>query len=330
MTAAATQINTGSTGQLATLLNAGGDSLRLDILRILQRDSYGVLELCSIFDLRQSALSYQLKVLAKAGLVTTRKEANTVFYRRASATGLYRELLAELFAVVDQLPLREELASAIEDVQSERTEASRDFFQRNASRFHEYQDLIASHHDYSDAISGFLDGIVPPSADNVLEVGPGEGKLLPILSQRFKNVLALELSSEMLQKSKGLSDKRALTNIKFFHGDTSAAVDEGITADCITINMVLHHTPSPADVFADLGKLLNPGGALLVTDLCHHDQGWAKEACGDQWLGFEPEDLTEWAADAGLSEGQSQYLALRNGFRVQLRHFVKRETKDER
>ena len=129
----------------------------------------------------------------------------------------------------------------------------------------------------------------------------------------------------MLEKSQSLASKQALTNIRFFHGDTRAAVKEGLGADCITINMVLHHTPSPAEVFVDLGKLLNPGGALLVTDLCRHDQDWAKESCGDQWLGFEPEDLTEWAGQAGLSEGQSQYLALKNGFKVQLRHFVKRE-----
>ncbi|MDM3870848.1 metalloregulator ArsR/SmtB family transcription factor [Porticoccus sp. W117] len=315
---------------LAALLKAAGDPLRLEILRILQQDSYGVLELGRVLDLRQSALSYQLKVLSKAGLVVTRKEGNTVFYRRAAANGPYRTLFAELFAAADQLPLSETLLAGVQAVQAERREASREFFQRNAKRFRRYQDMIASHQDYGEAISELLTNIVPPSAANVLEVGPGEGELLPTLSEHFESVIALELSSEMLQRSQELSSKQALTNIRFFHGDTNAAVNEGLKADCITINMVLHHTPSPADVFSDLGQLLNPGGALLVTDLCRHDQSWAKEACGDQWLGFEPEDLTEWAGQAGLSEGQSQYLALKNGFKVQLRHFMKREMGDGR
>ena len=318
----------GDTSDLAALLKAGGDPLRLEILRILQRDSYAVLELCRILDLRQSALSYQLKVLAKAGLATTRKEGNTVFYRRATAAGPFKALIAELFATADRLPLRNRLLAGIAAVQSERIEASRDFFQRNASRFRHYQDLIASHRDYGDAIVGFLDDIMPASATNALEVGPGEGELLAVLSERFEQVTALELSAEMLQKSKATATEQALTNIQFFHGDTSAAVNEGLSADCITINMVLHHTSSPAEVLADLGRLLNPGGTLLVTDLCHHNQGWAREACGDLWMGFEPEELSEWAARAGLHEGQSEYLALRNGFKVQLRHFVK--TGDER
>lgn len=315
-----TQIKTTA---LAALLKAGGDPLRLEILRVLQRNSYGVLELCQILDMRQPALSYQLKVLATAGLVATRKEGTSVFYRRASATGPLKSLLYELFEFIDQLPLTEQQATGVAAIQSVRADAARDFFQRNAHQFHDYQDLIASHKDYGEAIGSFLDTIVPPSAANALEIGPGEGKLLPILSRRFQAVTAVELSGEMLEQSKTLAQKQALTNINFFHGDTRAAVAEKLTADCITINMVLHHTPSPSEVFADLGQLLNPGGVLLVTDLCRHGQNWAKESCGDLWLGFDPEDLTEWAHEAGLSEGQSQYLALRNGFRVQLRHFFK-------
>jgi ArsR family transcriptional regulator len=85
--------------------------------------------------------------------------------------------------------------------------------------------------------------------------------------------------------------------------------------------MVLHHTASPAVVLADLAAALKPGGLLLLTDLCAHDQAWTREACGDLWLGFEPEALTRWAADAGLAQGESVYLALRNGFRIQVRVF---------
>jgi ArsR family transcriptional regulator len=72
-----------------------------------------------------------------------------------------------------------------------------------------------------------------------------------------------------------------------------------------------------------LASALRPGGVLLLTDLCAHDQGWARDACGDLWLGFAPADLARWAAAAGLGEGESIYLALRNGFRVQLRVFHK-------
>jgi ArsR family transcriptional regulator len=41
------------------------------------------------------------------------------------------------------------------------------------------------------------------------------------------------------------------------------------------------------------------------------------------WLGFDPEDLGRWANAAGLTAGRELYLALRNGFRIQVRQFHK-------
>jgi 2-polyprenyl-3-methyl-5-hydroxy-6-metoxy-1,4-benzoquinol methylase len=86
---------------------------------------------------------------------------------------------------------------------------------------------------------------------------------------------------------------------------------------------VLHHNPTPGEIIADCAKLLNADGVLLITDLCAHNQEWVKAACGDLWLGFEPQELTRWAESAGLEEGNSLYLTQRNGFRIQLRQFVK-------
>ena len=50
---------------IAALGKAMGDTLRLDVLRLLRTESLGVLELTRILDTRQSGLSHHLKVLAK-------------------------------------------------------------------------------------------------------------------------------------------------------------------------------------------------------------------------------------------------------------------------
>ena len=99
-----------------------------------------------------------------------------------------------------------------------------------------------------------------------------------------------------------------------------------MTADVVTLNMVLHHTPAPATVIDDLARVLAPGGTLIITELCHHDQDWARSACGDLWLGFEPEELSQWARAAGLVDTSTEYLPLKNGFRVQIRQFNRPET----
>ena len=93
--------------------------------------------------------------------------------------------------------------------------------------------------------------------------------------------------------------------------------------DCAVINMVLHHTPSPAQVITDVSHTLKTGGVLIITELCSHQQIWARDACGDIWLGFEPDDLQSWAKAGNLNLGQSTYFALRNGFQIQIQQFFK-------
>ena len=77
---------------LTELNKAFADSLRLQILRLLKGESFGVLELCRILGIRQSALSHHLKILATAKLLSTRREGNSIFDRRALFTedDLYR------------------------------------------------------------------------------------------------------------------------------------------------------------------------------------------------------------------------------------------------
>lgn len=81
------QIRHDDCDELAALCKAGGDPLRLNVLRALANDSFGVLELAQIFATGQSGMSHHLKVLSQAGLVATRREGNAIFYRRAIARG---------------------------------------------------------------------------------------------------------------------------------------------------------------------------------------------------------------------------------------------------
>ncbi|UHQ53635.1 MULTISPECIES: metalloregulator ArsR/SmtB family transcription factor [Microbulbifer] len=300
--------------QLAATLKAAGDPLRLEILRLLSQDSYSVLELCRIFTLRQPALSHHLKVLAQAGLVSKRREGNNLFYRR-SGDG---EALRGLFASLDRLPLSPERAAAVATIARERAEASRRFFADYGNRFREQQELIAGYEVYGPQVAQLL-----KPGTRALEVGPGEGEFLAELSPRFDNVTALDLSETMLTRARQFADDRNLANIDFVCGDTREAAARPQSADSIVVNMVLHHTPEPAQIFQDLQQALKSGGQLLVAELQDHRQDWAREACGDLWLGFAPEQLQAWAEDAGLQDGRSVYSALRNGFQIQIREFLK-------
>lgn len=314
-----------SSPSLSQLLKAAGDDLRLAILQALAKDSYGVLELAQVFATKQSGMSHHLKVLAGAGMVVTRREGNSIFYRRATITpdDSLSNIKQALFAQVDALPLPPSLGDALAQVWRERAQASQQFFVENANKFKEQQDLIASFEVYQQQIIELLNVSEWPSTENALELGPGEGELLPDLSRRFAHVIAIDNSRQMLDRAKRRAAEHQLTNVEAHLSDTSYLRHYPQHFDCAVMNMVLHHTPSPSQVFQEVGAALKPDGVLVVTELCLHDQAWTQEACGDVWLGFAPEDLKHWADQAQLSEGQSIYFALRNGFQIQIRQFIK-------
>lgn len=311
---------------LAAFCKASGDPLRLDILRALSLDSFGVLELSQIFAVPQSGMSHHLKILAKAELVTTRREGNSIFYRRvpAAPTPELQPLHAALLSSIDQLSLTDEVNTRIASVQAERSRRSQQFFAENAGRFRQQQELIAAYEVYGAQAAETLAQCFPRGGSIALEVGPGEGAFLSELAQRFSRVIALDNSQAMLDQARQFAAHNQLANIEFVHGDTAQPALRELHADCAVLNMVLHHVPSPAQLFDDLARALKPGGSLLVTELCRHDQHWAEQACGDLWLGFEPNDLTQWAQAAGFETGHSVYIAQRNGFRVQIRQFIRR------
>ncbi len=308
---------------LASLCKASADPLRLQVLRVLRKDSFGVSELCSIFGIRQPALSHHLKVLANAGLVATRREGNSIFYRRSELGQRpdLEPLQTRLFECVDRIELPPERQQALAALHRQREENSRNFFRDNADKFHQQQDLIASYEQYAQTVAEVLRDAPLPQRCTALEIGPGDGAFLLQLAPRFERVVALDNAAVMLARARAKCEQEGMENVEFILGDTGHPGLQGLAADCAVINMVLHHTPDPGQIFQDVAGALAPGGVVLVTELCSHDQGWARENCGDLWLGFEPHQLTDWARDAGLDEIASVYLAQRNGFQVQVRLF---------
>ena len=309
--------------ELASFCKACADPLRLQVLRVLREDSFGVSELCSIFDIRQPALSHHLKVLAGASLVATRREGNSIFYRRAQLgqQPALENLQSAIFQAADQIELPVDKAQALQALYRQRVENSRAFFRDNADKFRQQQDLIASYDQYAGTVADVLRDAPLARQSLAIEVGPGDGSFLLELAPLFERVVAVDIESAMLDQAQAKARDAGLKNIDFIHGDTSDPCLSALKADCVIINMVLHHTPDPGQIIKDVAASLAPGGVILITDLCHHDQGWARESCGDLWLGFDPGKLTEWAKEAKLKDIASVYLAQRNGFQVQVRLF---------
>lgn len=298
---------------------ATADPLRLLILRVLRRQSYGVLELSRLLDVQQSRLSHHLKILTQARLVTQRREGNSIFYQRHPAP---ENWATSVFAVLDRSELPDSVAARREQIDRERQQSAEQFFARHADEFRQRQDLIAEYPQYGELASQLLQ---QQSARGQLavEVGPGLGEFLPELSAAYANVWAVDISAELLTRARETLPE-SVSNVRFFHGDLNDwAQAHGSAPDLLVYNMVLHHIPDPGGELERAGRQLAEGGLLLVTELDRHQQSWARESCGDHWLGFAAEELNQWATAVGLQRISDTLSALRNGFQVQSLLFQK-------
>jgi ubiquinone/menaquinone biosynthesis C-methylase UbiE len=283
------------------------DSLRVQVLRVLQHHSFGALELARIFDIRQNSMSHHLKLLVKAGLLETKREGTSIFYRR-SAIG--NTLTKAVFVDVDNLVLPSAVSEQRALVFQERISQAKDFFEKNASLFRKKQDLIAEYNQYGELAESIL-ARCECNQTHAIELGCGLGEFLEPLSQRFEQVSAVDISASMIANARQNVNKE---NITFIVGELDQIEQK---SDAIVCNMVLHHLPDPKMLFQQAANALNDNGVLLITDLCEHQNEWAKTSCGDLWLGFDQQQLIAWADEHNLAVEQQGFLALRNGFQVQ-------------
>ena len=311
---------TTSIEQLSRYCKATADSQRLQTLRVLSKESFGVLELCQVLEVGQPALSHHLKILANANLVETRREGTSIFYRRAliHIEDPLRQLRQSLFSSIDETELPTDQALRIRQVYDCRHQQAKSFFEKNAHRFQENQNLIAEYTHYSQSIDDVLDNESIESTATAIEIGPGDSDLILNLADRFHNIIAIDNTAKMLDKTRRKIKAAEKHNINFLVGELH---DHKGDCELLVLNMVLHHLASPTNFFFEAKQHLQTGGCLLIADLCAHDQDWTRDTCGDLWLGFEADELDGWASAAGFEQGQSLYLGLKNGFQVQVRTY---------
>ena len=118
--------------------------------------------------------------------------------------------------------------------------------------------------DHSSHYHDFLARHIPEPCREALDVGCGTGTFSRLLAKSSDNVLALDLSPNMI----GLARERSsrFPNIDFRVADVLTLALPAEQFDCIATIATLHHLPA-GEVLPKLKGALKPGGVLLVLDL---------------------------------------------------------------
>jgi ArsR family transcriptional regulator len=284
------------------------DPCRLRLLAVLIRGEFTVQELTAILKVGQSKISWHLKVLTEAGLLSVKRQGTWSYYRLGGNSPFFAAIRPAVEAGVEELPERIVDLAAVAAVLEERRRRSQEFFDRHARQWDDLARTLLPVPDYRERLLSLV-----PEGKTVVEIGLGTGGLLPALAAKSTRVIGVDHSPAMLEEARRRQALAGLTGIELRLGEMAHLPLPDKSADCAVLNMVLHHAADPAEVLAEIRRVLAPGGVLVLADLTRHEREWVRDRLADQWLGFGEEELRVWLTAAGFRKFRCELMSAGSG-----------------
>jgi len=108
--------------------------------------------------------------------------------------------------------------------------------------------------------------------ERVVDVGSGAGFDSFIAAGQVGSdghVVGVDMTAEMLNKSRETAAALGLDNVEFREGLAEALPAEGEWADVVISNGVINLCPDKQAVFAEIRRVLRPGGVLQFADIAN-------------------------------------------------------------
>jgi ubiquinone/menaquinone biosynthesis C-methylase UbiE len=145
--------------------------------------------------------------------------------------------------------------------------------------------------------------LAPQAGERVLEIGPGTGYYTLDMAEWVGpqgRVEIFDLQREFLDHVMRRAGEGGLSNVVPAQGDATALPYEDGSVDAVVLTAVLGEIPDPVAALREIGRVLRPGGRLIVGELFGDphfttqavlkrqaaDAGLAWEAHSGIWLGY--------------------------------------------
>ena len=278
-------------------LSVLGDPVRCRVVRLLEEHELTVSELCEVLQMPQSSVSRHLKLLGNDGWLSSRRDGTSRLYSvpadalDAGARRLWPILREQLGA----LPAAGQDAHRLVEVLARRRQRSQEFFSTAAGQWDKVREDLFGAVFHLHALLPLL------SPDAVVgDLGCGTGQVAAALSPWVKRVVAVDESADMLRAAR--ERLGALKNVGVKEGNLERLPVRDAELDIAMLSLVLHHVPDPGQALAEVGRVVKPGGRVLVVDMLPHDRAEYRQGMGHVWLGFSAKHLTKLLNSAGFGD----------------------------
>ncbi|MGI9316231.1 MAG: ArsR/SmtB family transcription factor [bacterium] len=295
--------------QLLLALRAAGESTRLRILAALKHSELTVSELTMVLDQSQPRVSRHLKLLCDSGLLERYQEGAWVFHRISDREGVgeVSRGLLELINLSDAELERDQ--QKLREIRQEKTRLAATYFSQHAAEWDSIRERMVSDADVERKL---IERVCDREIDLFLDLGTGTGRILEILAPYVRKGIGYDLSREMLNVARSNLENAGVSNCTVRRSDIHSIGLNDNCADVITIHQVLHYCDNPEQVVRESGRLLKPGGQLLIVDFLPHDLEFLRERHAHQRLGFAKSTLKQWCRQYGFGHIKHESLEARH------------------
>lgn len=111
---------------------------------------------------------------------------------------------------------------------------------------------------------------------DILDLACGPGIVTAALARRAREVVAFDLTPEMLEKARQRCAQAGLDNVRFQQGKAEQLPFAPATFDAVVTRLSIHHFADPAIVLAEMVRVVRPQGTIVIADVLSSDD--AEEA----------------------------------------------------
>ncbi len=279
------------------VLKAAGEPTRLRLIALLNQGDLTVSEMTDVLGQSQPRISRHLKLLGEAGLVERYQEGAWAYFRLVG-DGLRATLTRKVISATspsDAVLVRD--SERLRSVKQARADRAQAYFSANAAGWNELRRL---HVPEADVEAELLRLIGRTPFDSLLDLGTGTGRILQLLSDRYRRGIGIDASRDMLAIARTQLDEAGVPHASVRQGDIFNLPLDRETFDLVIIHQVLHflHDPSPA--IAEAARMLRAGGRMVVVDFAPHDNEQLRTEHAHVRLGFSHDMISDLLLQNGL------------------------------